>query len=312
MPDKLENSVVVVTGASSGAGRAAALAFARRGAFVALADRREQALCEAAQQCERLGGRKALVIPSRAADESSLKDLLRRTVRKFGRVNAWINKAAVTLLPRFDDGPAEEYRRIIETNLLTYLYGARVVLAHFREKGRGVLINNAAIASKLGQPYTSAYAASNFGIQGLSECLRQEARGLNIHICTVMPSPRLLLRAGFAPSDGKNRAAGPWRRTLRGPETPDFEAEQVAAAIVACAENPRNEYLVEDAPPPAPPPPAEANPAPLRAKPPVLERNGFAHSAGRAFSSGRRTPPPPSLWPAALAAGLYWLWKQRR
>ncbi len=141
MPRKVGDAVVVITGASSGIGRATALAFARRGATVVVAARREQALRGVATECEQLGGR-ALAVPTDVTDEAAVRSLARRAVESFGRVDVWVNNAAVGLFGRFEDTPLEAYRRVIETNLFGYIYGARAALPIFREQGSGVLINN--------------------------------------------------------------------------------------------------------------------------------------------------------------------------
>ena len=101
MPRRLRDSAVVITGASSGNGRATALAFAREGASVVLAARREQPLLEAAAECEAQGGR-ALAVPTDVTDEGA--------VEHFGRIDVWVNNAAVGLFSRFEEAPMDAYR----------------------------------------------------------------------------------------------------------------------------------------------------------------------------------------------------------
>lgn len=115
MPRELGDSVVVVTGASSGIGRATVRAFAEQGASVALAARSEQSLHEAAGECEAAGGR-ALVVPTDVADEEAVQELARRTAEHFGRIDVWVNDAAVMIYGSFEEIPCEAYRRVIETN----------------------------------------------------------------------------------------------------------------------------------------------------------------------------------------------------
>jgi NAD(P)-dependent dehydrogenase (short-subunit alcohol dehydrogenase family) len=187
MPGSISDAVIVITGASTGIGRAAALEFARLRAAVVIS-RREPVLQRLAQQCETSGGR-ALAIAADVTDSEAMKSVARRTIETFGTIDVWINNAAVTLFGRLEDSPLDAYRKVIETNLFGYVHGARAVLPHFRDQGHGTLINISSVVGKIGQSYTSAYTASKFAIVGLSESLRMElADAPDIHVCTVLPA----------------------------------------------------------------------------------------------------------------------------
>ncbi len=108
MPPRLQDSVVVITGASSGINRANALAFARHGANVVVAARREAPLNELVRECEGLGAR-ALAVPTDVTNEAAVQHLARRTVETFGRIDTWVNGAAVTLFARFEEAPIVTY-----------------------------------------------------------------------------------------------------------------------------------------------------------------------------------------------------------
>ncbi|RJP76298.1 MAG: SDR family NAD(P)-dependent oxidoreductase [Candidatus Zixiibacteriota bacterium] len=178
--------VVVITGASTGIGRAAALAFARRGAAVAVVGRRETVLNDLVQQCQGVGGQ-ALAIPADVSDENAVKEAVRRVIEAHGRIDVWINNAAVTLFGPAEEVPSEAWRRVLEVNLFGYIHGARAVLPHFRERGSGTLINVSSVAGVIGQPYVAYYGASKFAINGLSQCLRMELEDApDIHVCTLL------------------------------------------------------------------------------------------------------------------------------
>ncbi len=237
MPRKTRDSVVVITGASSGIGRATAQAFAEKGASVVLAARRERPLEEVAAECRNLGGR-ALVVPTDVTDKRAVEDLARKAIENFGRIDVWVNNAAVAFFGRFEETPYEVYRRVIEVNLFGYIHGARAVLPYFREQGSGVLINNASMVAKIPQPYTSPYVISKHGIRALGECLRQELSldgDHDIHVVTIMP-------ATFDTPLFQHAANYTGRATQAMP--PVYPAEKVAKTIVRCARRPKREVFV--------------------------------------------------------------------
>lgn len=132
MSPKVLDRDVVVTGASSGIGRATALALAERKASVALAARSGDSLRTVVAECERAGGR-ALAVPTDVTDQGAMESLAERAFAAFGRIDAWVNCAAVISFGGFEDTPAEVYRRVIDTNLFGQIHGARAVLPYFRD-----------------------------------------------------------------------------------------------------------------------------------------------------------------------------------
>jgi NAD(P)-dependent dehydrogenase (short-subunit alcohol dehydrogenase family) len=228
-------TVAVVTGASSGIGRATAYAFARRGAAVVLAARRADALQDAARECQELGGR-AIAVPTDVADESAVDLLARRAVEAFGRIDVWVNNAGVYLLGRVEDTPGGAFRRLVEVNLLGSAYGAKAAVPRFRRQGAGVLVNVASVNGKVGVAYTGAYCASKFAMVGLSDVLRQEVADVpDIHVCTVLP--------GVTDTPIFRSTANYSGRAVKLP-SPSASPEDVAEVVVGCVESPRREATV--------------------------------------------------------------------
>ena len=228
---------VVITGASSGIGLATALAFARRGDRLVLAARDEMSLDEAAVRCRAEGG-EAIAVPTDVSVEAMVEELARAALDAFGRIDLWINNAAVTAFGFFERIPPEVFRQVIETDLIGTANGARAALPLFKRQGRGILINVASMVSYVPQPYATPYVASKTAVRAFGECLRMELsleHASHIHVCTVMPesvdTPLFENAANFA-----GRAARPM--------PPILTPEQVAEAIVKLVEQPRREVFV--------------------------------------------------------------------
>lgn len=236
MPSNLDRRVVVITGASSGIGRATAHEFSTRGAALVLCGRNESALSETAAECVRLGGI-AHVCAADVSREDGIQRLLESALSEFGHVDIWINGAAVLMAGRFEDQPLDLFKRVIEVNLFGYLLGSRAALAAFRANGnRGVLINVASMLGAVGEPYLSAYVASKHAIRGMTMCLRQEIRQHHdIRVVTIMP-----VAIDTPIYDNSANFTGWEMRSI----VPVYGPQRVAKAIVRAAHGGNGEIIV--------------------------------------------------------------------
>lgn len=187
MAAKPGTNVVVITGASSGIGRAAAQAFAQQGCRLVLAARSYDALKIAAQECTDAGG-EAVPFACDVTQYDDMAALADAAKQRFGQLDVWVNDAGVHMLGRFEDLPLEDFRQVLDVNLMGTVHGCHAALPVFRAQGHGVIINIASLAGAVGQPYASAYVASKWAVRGLSEALRMELLDSpGIHVCTVLP-----------------------------------------------------------------------------------------------------------------------------
>jgi short-subunit dehydrogenase len=226
---------VVLTGASSGIGRATALALARKGASVALAARRADLLQQLAAECNALGGR-ALAIPTDVTDADAVQRLTTAAEKEFGGIDVWINNAGTGVFGAFQDAELALHRRTIEVNLLGTMNGAYAALPIFLRQRRGILINNISLGGWAPTPFAAAYTASKFGLRGFSASLRQElAAHPDIHVCSVFPS--MVDTPGFvhgANMSGRNLDPGPLL----------YRPEDVAETFMQLMRSPREEVAV--------------------------------------------------------------------
>ena len=234
MINNVPGSVVVITGASSGIGRATALEFARNGAKVVVAARRRQPLEELAAECRALSGT-ALAVTCDVTDETAVRALAATAIDRLGQLDAWVNSAGVAMWSRFDDAPADLFRRVFETNLFGVVHGARAALPHFRARNCGVLVNVASMVGKMAMPCQTAYSAAKFAVVGFSESLRQELQNTGIDVVTVMP--------GAVDTPLFDHGANYLGLAIKPPQAV-ADAEDVAKVIVAAVKRPQRECYV--------------------------------------------------------------------
>ncbi len=183
---KLRDQVAVVTGAGRGIGRAVALAFSREGARVALAARTASELEEVAAFIRSRAGL-ALVVPTDVCHEPAVAALVDRTLREWGRVDVLVTAAGVAHFAPVLDSKLAEWDETIAVNLRGVYLTCRAVLGPMIAQGRGTIITVASVATKRAIPGCGAYAASKYGVLGLSRALAEEVRGHGIRVGTLIP-----------------------------------------------------------------------------------------------------------------------------
>jgi short-subunit dehydrogenase len=228
-------SVVVLTGASSGVGRATALAFAEAGARLVLAARTASALDTLVEEC-RARGADAIAVPTDVGDPRQVRRLADAAVEAYGRIDTWVNDAAVLVAGVFGDEDVEEIERLVRTNVAGAAYGSRAALAQFRRQGEGVLIDVSSLLGLVPNPLVPTYVMSKFAVRGLSLSLHHLTSAWpGIRVCVVLPGP--------IDTPLFERAANHTGRRLRA-IPPAMAPERVAAKIVACARRPRRQATI--------------------------------------------------------------------
>lgn len=232
MKDKL---TILITGASSGIGRATALELAGMGHNLILVARRKHALEDLAEECRAFGS-DVLTCPVDVTYEEDVQNTVNQTISRFGGIDVLVNNAAQSILGKFEDIPMQDFRRVIETNLFGYINFIRAVLPYFKTTGKGHVINLSSVVGRLGQPFSIPYTVSKFGIVGLTESLQQEyANEKGINFSLVLP--------GTIDTPLFNQAANYMGVAVKAPE-PVLPASDVAKAIVRLIKSPKKQVVV--------------------------------------------------------------------
>jgi NAD(P)-dependent dehydrogenase (short-subunit alcohol dehydrogenase family) len=232
-----KRQVVVITGATSGVGRATARAFADQGASVGLLARGTDALAATRAEVESRGGR-ALELPLDVADPHAVEAAAAAIEERLGPIDVWVNNAMVTMFAPVHEIDASEYRRVTEVTYLGVVYGTLSALRPMRERDRGVIVQVGSALAYRGIPLQSAYCAAKHAIQGFTESLRCEL----MHEDSAVRVTMVQLPALNTPQFDTVRTRMP--RHPR-PVPPIYQPELAAEAIVTAAHSPaRREWWV--------------------------------------------------------------------
>lgn len=180
----LEGRVGVVTGASSGIGAATARALADAGMTVVLGARRAERLSAVCDAIRAAGGT-ADAAPTDLRDEAQATRLVDIAAERYGRLDALVNVAGMGIVRLVEEGRVEEWRAILETNVLGTLVTCRAALRHMLPQGRGDIVNMTSVSASEAWPYMAAYAGSKAAVHALSQALRREVAERGVRVMTI-------------------------------------------------------------------------------------------------------------------------------
>lgn len=183
---QLQDRVTVVTGASTGIGRAIAVAFATEGAKIVLAARKREKLADVAGEIHAAGAT-ALVVPADVTDEGEVANLFKQSVEAFGRVDVLVNNAGVSIGGPPDELTLDAWRKVIDVNLTGAFLCSREALRVMKPQRSGRIINIGSVSAKVPRRNSAPYAASKFGLEGLTRSLALDAREFGIAVSILQP-----------------------------------------------------------------------------------------------------------------------------
>jgi short-subunit dehydrogenase len=224
-PMVLNGSVVVITGASSGIGRALADAFARHGAKVVLAARRADVLETARKQIEPYAT-EVLAIPTDITDETNLRALVDQTLARFGRIDVLVNNAGAGVSGPLHTLNADDIRQGVRTNYEAAMLLTQIVLPTMLAQRSGKIVNIASLDGRVAVPAASIYGSSKHGLLAFSDALRRELFGTGVHVTSVLPS---WTRTDMIPPDVQT--------ALPHIDTPEFVAAQTIDGMLRNLDN---------------------------------------------------------------------------
>jgi NADP-dependent 3-hydroxy acid dehydrogenase YdfG len=188
MEGPLANHVALVTGASSGIGKAVAIALGAAGAAVVVVARRAERLKETVDTIEAAGGT-ATALAGDVSEEKVATNVVAEAVKRFGRLDILVNSAGTMQAANVENADTAQWRRMIEVNLLATLYTCHAALGTMRTQGSGNIINIGSLACRTTSPVYNSYSTSKSGLNAMTDGLRQEVGPHGIRVCMIAPGP---------------------------------------------------------------------------------------------------------------------------
>ena len=225
---RLKGAVIVITGASSGIGEAAALAFARKKANLVLGARRVDQLNSVAQHCREKGALEVTVRRLDVGQRAEARAFVAAAMRDHERIDVLVNNAGLGWMGRLHEMPEEKIEELIATNIRGVITTTQAALPAMIERRRGIVINVASVLGFRAAPYSAVYSATKHAVVGFSHALRGELSGTGVKVCVVYPASTET--EFFAETEA--------------PIGPQYPAWWVANAIVRTARFPRRDVMV--------------------------------------------------------------------
>jgi short-subunit dehydrogenase len=232
---RINEQVIVITGASSGIGLTTARMAAEQGASLVLAARNEDALRKLTEEINASGGRAVYVVAD-VGTEGDVKKVAAEALNKFGGFDTWVNNAGVSIYGKLEDVPVDDMRQVFETNFWGTVYGSLVAASNLKSKG-GAIINVGSTLSDRAIPIQGIYCASKHAVKGFTDALRMELEAEDAPISVTLIKPSAI--------------DTPYKEHAKNylgvqPENPPpvYAPETVAEAILHCAENPVRDVFV--------------------------------------------------------------------
>ena len=217
----MKDKVVIITGASSGIGKALALEYAIRGAHVVMAARNEERLRQAASEVSAIGV-KALAVVADVSVEADCKALINKSIKEFSGIDVLINNAGISMRALFADADLDVIRQLMDINFWGTVYCTKYALPHLLET-KGSVVGISSIAGYKGLPGRTGYSASKFAMHGFLETLRIENMKKDLHVLIACP--------GFTASNIRNTALN--EKGMMQGESPRDETKMMPAEEVA-------------------------------------------------------------------------------
>ncbi len=233
----MKNKVIIITGASSGIGRACASAFFKRGARLALVARTESKLIELANSIQHLGG-EAMYVVADVSNESDCAKMIGNVVDRYGQIDVLVNNAGISMRALFLDLDLADFKKVMNINFYGTVYTTKYALTHILAR-QGSVVGVSSIAGHKGLPARTAYSASKFAMRGFLEALRIENLKKGLHVLIASPGfTASNIRQNALNSSGENQQESPRN------ETKMMSAEEVSERIVIAVQKRQNSIVL--------------------------------------------------------------------